>query len=86
VPTDLLIEKLDQRGALPQGWTGNQLLTQSIGNTWLDQHSTALLEVPSALVSQTNNYLLNPLHSDAAKIVIAHTSQHPIDKRLLRQK
>ena len=70
VPSDLLIEKLDQVVALPPDWTANQPFTQRVGNAWLDRNSSALLEIPSALVSNTNNYLLNPGHDSAKRILI----------------
>jgi len=41
------------------------------------------LLVPSAVVPETLNVLLNPGHPDADRFVIAHVSEHVIDPRLL---
>jgi RES domain-containing protein len=65
-------------------WKHNLPLTRSLGDTWLREKSSALARVRSALLPLTFNYLLNPLHPDAARITI--TDSHPIDldHRLLR--
>ena len=40
---------------------------QSIGGEWLERRETAVLKVPSAIVIEEWNYLLNPLHADFRK-------------------
>jgi hypothetical protein len=42
------------------------------------------LSVPSAIVPETFNALLNPAHQDAKRIVIVQTGEHAIDRRLLK--
>ena len=44
--------------------------TQKIGDAWLAEQSSALLRVPSIPSPESWNYLLNPLHPDAASIKI----------------
>ncbi|MFI3118916.1 MAG: RES family NAD+ phosphorylase [Methylococcaceae bacterium] len=44
--------------------------SQLIGGRWIEQCKTAVLAVPSAVIPEENNYLLNPLHPDFAKLVI----------------
>jgi hypothetical protein len=39
--------------------------------------------VPSAIVPETFNVLLNPAHEDAKRVVIVHTGEYVIDPRLL---
>jgi RES domain-containing protein len=51
---------------LPAGWQANQPATQAVGNLWLDAADALLLPVPSALVAHATNYLINPLHAQAA--------------------
>lgn len=68
---------------LPPEWRQDRTLTQSIGDRWLSDTSTALLRVPSAIVPASFNWLLNPLHPDAASVTIADVVKVPIDPRLL---
>jgi len=44
---------------------------------------TSLLRVPSAIVPETSNYLLNPVHADAARITIASATRFRFDPRLM---
>lgn len=84
VPDDVVIENLEKFAELPEDWAYNQGLTQKLGDSWLDRNSAALLEVPSALTPHTSNFLMNPSHPDAARIIIASARQYRIDERLLR--
>jgi RES domain-containing protein len=68
---------------LPKGWPKKQSITQTLGDQWLERNSSALLEVPSALVPHTSNFLLNPAHKDATKILVAYVSKQGLDRRLL---
>ena len=45
-----------------------------------EKQRTALLRVPSAVVPHTVNWLLNPVHPDAAKITIAQVVRAPFDR------
>jgi hypothetical protein len=84
VPDDVRIEKLEDWAKLPKGWPKKQAVTRAFGDEWLDRNSAALLQIPSALVPRTNNFLLNPLHPDAPKIQIASVSRQGLDRRLLQ--
>lgn len=81
VPDDVRVERvlLDE---LPRDWPEKPEATRSIGDAWLATGSTALLTVPSAIVPETLNVLLNPAHQDAKRIVIVQASEHVIDPRL----
>ncbi len=83
VPDEASIERLEV-GALPERWTERDEATQAIGNIWLAGGLSALLLVPSAIVPETMNVLINPRHPSAASIVLVGTSDHVIDPRLLR--
>jgi RES domain-containing protein len=84
VPDDVRIENLENWAKLPKGWPKKQAITRAFGDQWLDRNSAALLQVPSALVPKTSNFLLNPLHPDAAKIRIVSVSRQGLDRRLLQ--
>ena len=82
-PDGLRIEKVEDGTKLPKAWPKKQAITQALGDQWLERNSSALLEVPSALVPHTSNFLLNPVHKDASKIVVASVSKQSLDRRLL---
>ena len=68
---------------LSPDWRTEPALTRQIGDHWLDQSSTALLQVPSVIVPLGKNFLLNPAHPDAAKVAIIDVVNAPFDPRLL---
>ena len=68
---------------LPDGWREQIALTRARGDDWLHAGATALLRVPSAIVPQAANYLLNPAHPDAVRVTIAATLRAPFDPRLM---
>lgn len=49
---------------LPRGWEKNLSITQKLGDAWLSSGSSVALLVPSAIIPQENNCLLNPAHPD----------------------
>lgn len=67
---------------LPPDWVARLDVTRSIGAAWLDQRASVLLQVPSALVPQTANFLLNPLHPEAKRFHITEALRYPFDLRL----
>jgi RES domain-containing protein len=83
VPDDVRIERVTF-GELPGDWSERTDVTRAIGDTWLARGSTALLSVPSAIVPETFNVLLNPAQQDADRIVIAQTTEQALDLRLLK--
>lgn len=58
--------------------------TQRIGDEWADQERSAILRVPSVIVPDEHNYLLNPAHLDFRHIRIGSPEEITIDSRLLR--
>src|SRR4051812_2342880 len=82
VPDDLAVDQPDE-GELSTNWKERLSLTQKIGDAWLDQGSASLLRVPSAIVPETNNYLLNPRHADAPRIIIASAIRAAFDPRVI---
>lgn len=78
---DLPFEELEP-STLDPGWIGQVEISRELGSEWLKRGSSALLRVPSALVPESANYLLNPLHKDAADFQIAKSFLYPFDARL----
>src|SRR5262249_18840819 len=81
-PDDMQLEQVEV-DALPGDWPDKPDVTRPIGDRWLQTGTTALLRVPSVLVPETFNVLLNPAHQHATRVTVAHVSEHVIDPRLL---
>src|SRR6185503_2600554 len=56
---------------LQNGWRTQIAVTRARGDEWLRTGPTALLRVPSVIVPEAANYLLNPAHPEAARISIS---------------
>lgn len=78
-PSDIATETV---GVLPADWRTRTMATREIGDHWLDRAGSALLQVPSA-IGHGHNFLLNPVHPDAARIAVAEIVHAPFDPRLL---
>jgi len=81
---DAVATEIVPRASLETDWTANRAVTQAIGDAWLAEKRSSLLRVPSAVAPETSNFLLNPAHVDAARVVVAAVSEHELDSRLLR--
>src|ERR1700712_2636431 len=71
------IEVPDDFGAideklLPKNWQNASDLDilKQLGNAFLAERKSLLLKVPSAIVNEEYNYLLNPIHASAQKIKV----------------
>lgn len=82
VPEDLATEQI----RVPPGetWKANHDLSRQLGDAWLVSRITALARVPSAILPNTTNFLLNPLHPDAERIQIIESTPAEFDPRLLK--
>ena len=69
---------------LPERWIERTDATRAVGDTWLAARRSPLLAVPSAIVPETLNVLLNPAHQDARRIVVTQIGHHALDPRLLK--
>lgn len=71
-------------GSLPSNWREFPALPdlRAIGNRWLHAGTSAVFQVPSAVVEGEFNFLLNPTHPDFHKIKIEEFQPFVFDKRL----
>ncbi|MCI0450152.1 MAG: RES family NAD+ phosphorylase [Chlorobi bacterium] len=83
IPGGILIEEI-KSSKLPPNWTNykNYIHCQSIGDSWLDKVSSAVLKVPSAIIMNEYNYLINPAHADFKKIKLSKVEDFKFDTRL----
>ncbi len=68
--------------SLPKDWQTHLEVTRDSGTAWLEKKRSVLLQVPSAIVPETANFLFNPSHKQAAKFHIAEVFSYPFDLRL----
>jgi len=82
-PDDLSIYE-KRISELPPNWNSYTFNTnlQKIGDEWMKKGTALLLKVPSVIIPQEHNYLINPLHNDFSKVRIRGKEKLIIDKRL----
>lgn len=75
--------------SLPRNWRAEPVPedTQALGAAWFRRGRTAVLAVPSAIIPEEENYVLNPAHSDFARVRISKPQPFAFDPRvaMLRQ-
>lgn len=69
---------------LPDDWTIPTMepTTQLIGNDWLTNQESLILQVPSAVIEGEINYLLNPAHPDFKNIETSEITPFKYDPRV----
>jgi RES domain-containing protein len=82
---DYIIPVVTAAEKLVTGWNSKPGYTRRIGDQFLNETSSLVLQVPSSIISQENNLLINPLHPDFKKVKIIDTVLFELDKRLLNQ-
>jgi RES domain-containing protein len=82
---DRLVETLNPT-ALPSSWKQHPPSpdTQRVGDLWVAEARSAVLQVPSAIVEAEHNFLFNPAHRDFAGIRIHAPQRFHLDPRLLK--
>jgi RES domain-containing protein len=61
----------------------DQVVSRAFGDRWLEESRSAVLLVPSAVTrGHERNILINPVHSDFAKITASKPQEVQGDKRL----
>lgn len=94
LPSDLSIFEIDfpdalaseriNVPALPDDWrTPGHPHCIALGDAWLRQGATPILYVPSAIVPEEWNLVINPRHSAAGRITLITTAAFTFDRRLL---
>jgi RES domain-containing protein len=80
-----LVSGLDRR-RLPKNWRSYPPPPelQLIGDEWVKSGTSAVLDVPSAIIETESNYLLNPQHRDFQAIRVMRPQPFEFDLRLLK--
>ncbi len=83
--SDALLSQVDIL-SLPPVWKEHPAPVElrEMGDRWLESFGSAVLQVPSAIVPDESNYLINPDHPDFSSVEIGASVPFKIDLRLLR--
>ena len=83
IPDDITILEV-QLQDLPVSWDAKppSSSTQTIGDDFVFYNEAAILKVPSSIIPQEFNYLLNPNHKDASRIKVLSKTKMKFDSRL----
>ena len=87
VPGDIWAARTVRPAAsLPVGWTARPegKVSLDLGDAWLASGGSVLLEVPSVIVNEESNVLVNPRHADAMKLRSWKVRPWFFDERLKR--
>jgi len=80
VPANVKTEKCNP-ATLGETWMVNTEITRRVGDEWLRRRSALLLRVPSAIVPETWNWVLDPSHPQARRIRISWARRYEWDAR-----
>jgi RES domain-containing protein len=85
-PDDAQINTISLKD-LPANWNNNPISvsTQRIGSTFLSEQKALVLEIPSAIIKDEWNYIINPMHKDFQKVKIMDIEPFNFDIRLFKQ-
>jgi RES domain-containing protein len=85
IPDDLVPEEMTPE-SLPRNWREHPSSSKlaDIGTQWAKSNRGLLLRVPSAVVEEEFNVLMNPSHPDIVRVVFLEVKPCELDERLYR--
>jgi RES domain-containing protein len=69
---------------LPDRWEEDLAATQARGREWLQSSGSLMLWVPSAIVSEERNALLNPAHPQWERVEVGILRSFHFDRRMYK--
>ena len=86
IPDEVQFEQIEI-DKLPKDWANYPapFSLAKIGTDWINKNESLLLKVPSCIVKDEYNFLINPKHIEFDKIRINNTQPYNFDNRLLKQ-
>jgi RES domain-containing protein len=84
VPDDVWAARQTLRRPPPVGWDAipEGMVSRNEGSAWLKTGTSALLAVPSVIIDEENNVLINPAHADSSRIVATKLRRFVYDHRV----
>ncbi|CAM3445481.1 RES family NAD+ phosphorylase [Aequorivita lipolytica] len=83
---DKAIKTIQSVDFLKPKWTTEKAVNQlqMLGSAWLGKKESLAMRVPSAVLNQENNILINPSHKDFEKLKVIKKAKMNLDPRLFR--
>ena len=83
IPDGVAIDSVES-ARLPRGWRGEPPPeeTKDLGSAWIRGGTAVALRVPSAIVPNEGNYVLNPAHADFRRLHIRPAVPFSFDPRM----
>lgn len=83
IPKNVRMERVSE-SKLPSNWRLYPAMDElkEIGKKWIKNGAAAVLTVPSAVIPQELNYLINPDHADFKKMKISKPIAFNLDERM----
>ncbi|MGO9429123.1 RES family NAD+ phosphorylase [Rhodoblastus sp.] len=82
IPDDYVLMKFDLSGLAVEDLAVLPADPRAFGDQWLEQRRSPILRVPSFIVPDASNLLLNPTHPQAADAKIVGVNPFAFDPRL----
>ncbi|WP_036177544.1 RES family NAD+ phosphorylase [Massilia sp. 9096] len=72
---------------LPTGWDELPTSTsvQGLGRAWLERSETLAMRVPSVVLPEESNVIVNPLHPDYVRVKLTMLRPFTFDRRMYKQ-
>lgn len=85
IPENLKIKRVTLK-ELKKNWNAfeQRAHTRRLGDEWLTSCQSSVLAVPSAIILDARNYLINPAHKDFTKITVSPPEKFAFDPRLVK--
>lgn len=85
IPADYVLMTIDLTGLRIERPADAPVDPLAFGNRWLREARTPVLDVPSVIVPETSNLLLNPSHPEATQARVGGMRSFLFDERLWGQ-
>ena len=85
IPDDAIIKEINTDKLKPH-WYEDEDYTSYMGTEFIKTNNSLVLKVPSAIIAEEHNFLVNPNHLDFKKIKIKKSKPFTFDERLYRFK
>lgn len=83
IPNEIAYDEI-KLNDLPRNWTDFEYIhiTQKIGSNWVTEGKKAILRIPSSIIQDEYNYLINSNHIDFSKIKLITVKPFLFDERI----
>lgn len=82
IPNNIVKETI-HLNSLPKKWRTYPSTTVAIGSEWIRNAKSCVLKIPSVIIPEEFNYLINPNHEDYKKIKISEPRKFCFDEKFL---